>query len=262
MIRLEHVVKDYETTSTTQPINHVLKDINLTISDQDFITVIGSNGSGKSTLLNTIAGSTHVTSGKIFFDDVDVTPLKGFQRAQWIGRVFQDPNVGTIGDISIEENLALALKRGEKRTLRWALKKSYAKMYQEKLAPLNLGLENRLGDKISSLSGGQRQAVTLLMAVLKKPKLLLLDEHTAALDPKTSKKILTLTDTLVKENQLTALMITHNMRDAINYGNRLIMISEGRIIADFRDGEKEKLTVDDLYRKFDEAEAETMEDAG
>jgi putative ABC transport system ATP-binding protein len=257
MIRLEHIVKDFESSNRTQPVNHVLKDLNLTIKDGEFVTVIGSNGSGKSTLLNTIAGTFPPTSGKIYFDDNDVTMLKEHQRAPYIGRVFQDPNIGTIGDISIQENLALARQRGERRGLKWALKKDYDLMYQAKLAPLNLGLENRLSDHISSLSGGQRQAVTLLMAVLKKPKLLLLDEHTAALDPKTSKKIMELTETLIQENHLTAMMITHNMRDAIRYGTRLIMISDGRIIADIDDGEKAKLTVDDLYAKFDQAEKDS-----
>lgn len=252
MIKLIHVDKDFQTPFHT--VHHVLKDINLTIEDREFITVIGSNGSGKSTLLNVIAGSFPPTHGQIFFNEQDVTKLKEHQRASFIGRVFQDPNMGTIGDISIEENLALAMKRGDKRTLKWALKKEYRDIYKKFLTPLNLGLENRLGDKVSSLSGGQRQAVTLLMATLKKPELLLLDEHTAALDPKTSLKILTLTDNLIKENNLTALMITHNMRDALKYGNRMIMISDGRIIADVKGEEKKKLTVDDLYDKFDSIE--------
>jgi putative ABC transport system ATP-binding protein len=254
MIKLVHIVKDFATTNPQEPVNHVLKNINLTINDGDFITVIGSNGSGKSTLLNTIAGSFRPTSGQVFFGEKDVTNLKDYQRAPYIGRVFQDPNVGTIGDISIQENLAIARQRGDKRTLRWALKKEYDEEYKKALKPLKLGLENRLGDKISSLSGGQRQAVTLLMAVLKKPQLLLLDEHTAALDPKTSAQIMLLTEELIKENNLTSMMITHNMRDAIKYGNRLIMISNGRIIADIGNEEKSKLTVDDLYKKFDEAE--------
>lgn len=252
MIKLMHVDKDFQTPFHS--VHHVLKDINLTIEDGEFITVIGSNGSGKSTLLNVIAGSLPPTHGQIFFDEQDVTKLKEHQRASFIGRVFQDPNMGTIGDISIEENLALAMKRGDKRTLKWALKKEYRDIYKKFLTPLNLGLENRLGDKVSSLSGGQRQAVTLLMATLKKPELLLLDEHTAALDPKTSLKILTLTENLIKENNLTALMITHNMRDALKYGNRMIMISDGRIIADVKGEEKKKLTVDDLYDKFDSIE--------
>lgn len=251
MIELKNIVKDFDSANS---VNHVLKNLSLKINDGDFISVIGSNGSGKSTLLNIIAGSISPTSGQIIFDGEDVTKTKEHQRAHLIGRVFQDPNTGTIGDISIQENLAIALKRGERRTLKWALKKEYNDIYIKQLKPLNLGLETRLGDKISSLSGGQRQSVTLLMAVLKKPKLLLLDEHTAALDPKTSKKIMDLTEKLIKENNLTAMMITHNMKDAIKYGNRLIMISEGKIIADIKKDKKDKLTIDDLYAKFDKAE--------
>lgn len=258
MIKLEHIIKDFKTDNG---INHVLKDISITINDGDFISVIGSNGSGKSTLLNTIAGSFLPTSGKISFGDDDVTSLKEHKRAKYIGRVFQDPNVGTIGNISIEENLALAIKRGDKRSLKWALKKEYIPLYQEKLAPLNLNLENRLGEKVKSLSGGQRQAVTLLMATLKKPEILLLDEHTAALDPKTSKKIMKLTEDLIAENHLTAIMITHNMKDALKYGNRLVMISNGKIIFDCLKDEKDKLTVEDLYSKFDLAEKDTSLDS-
>jgi putative ABC transport system ATP-binding protein len=257
MIKLEHLCKDFESDNPSLPVNKVLQDINLTINDGDFITVIGSNGSGKSTLLNTISGSYKPTSGDIFFDEENVTSLKEFKRSKFIGRVFQDPNVGTIGDITIEENLALAFKRGEKRGLSWALKEEYKDVYDQHLAPLNLGIENRLNEKISTLSGGQRQSITLLMAILKKPKLLLLDEHTAALDPKTSKKIMELTKTLVEENKLTTLMITHNMRDALKYGNRLIMLSNGKIIADFSAKEKTKLTIEDLYNRFDEAEEDT-----
>ncbi|MFA6796381.1 MAG: ATP-binding cassette domain-containing protein [Bacilli bacterium] len=257
MIKLEHLCKDFVSNNPLLPVNKVLKDINLTINDGDFISVIGSNGSGKSTLLNTISGSYLPTSGKIYFDDTDVTQLKDFKRAKYIGRVFQDPNVGTIGDISIEENLALAFKRGERRGLSWALKEEYEKVYARHLTPLNLGIENRLHEKISTLSGGQRQSITLLMSILKKPKLLLLDEHTAALDPKTSKKIMELTKDLVEENKLTTLMITHNMRDALKYGNRLIMLSNGRIIADFSSSEKNRLTIEDLYDRFDKAEEDT-----
>jgi len=256
MIKIEHLCKEFKSSNPTLPINKVLKDVNLTINDGDFITLIGSNGSGKSTLQNVISGAYKPTSGNIFFDGLDVTNLKEFKRAKYIGRVFQDPNVGTIGDISIQENLALAFKRGEKRNLSWALKDEYNEIYNKNLAPLNLGLENRLNEKISSLSGGQRQSITLLMAILKKPKLLLLDEHTAALDPKTSKKIMGLTQTLVEENHLTTLMITHNMRDALKYGNRLIMLSTGRVIADISAEEKAKLTIDDLYDRFDAAEKE------
>lgn len=257
MIKIKNLCKNFESNNPALPVNKVLKNINLTINDGDFITVIGSNGSGKSTLLNTISGSYNPTSGEIFFDDVNVTSLKEYKRSKFVGRVFQDPNVGTIGDISIEENLALAFKRGERRGLSWALKDEYKAIYNKHLSPLNLGIENRLNEKISTLSGGQRQSITLLMAILKKPKLLLLDEHTAALDPKTSKKIMKLTEDLISENKLTTLMITHNMRDALKYGNRLIMLSNGKIIADFSKEEKAKLNIEDLYDRFDEAEKDT-----
>lgn len=256
MIKLVHIYKDFETSNASNPINHVLKNINLTIKDGEFVTLIGSNGAGKSTLLNTIAGSIKPTKGAIFFNDEDVTKLKEEQRARYIGRVFQDPTLGSIGDISLEENLAIAYKRGEKRHLTWAFKKELRDLYIAKLKPLGLGLENRLNDRMSSLSGGQRQAITLLMATLKKPEVLLLDEHTAALDPATSKIILALTNSLIEENHLTALMITHNMKDAIKYGSRLIMLSDGKVIADIKGEEKVKLSTDDLYAKFDQAEEE------
>jgi putative ABC transport system ATP-binding protein len=255
MIKLSHISKDFETANASNPINHVLKDINLTIKDGEFVTLIGSNGAGKSTLLNTIAGSIKPSQGSIFFNEVDVTKLREEKRAYYIGRVFQDPTIGSIGDISLEENLAIAHKRGERRHLSWAFKKEWRDLYMAKLKPFGLGLETRLNDRMSSFSGGQRQAITLLMATLKKPEILLLDEHTAALDPATSKIILTLTKSLIEENHLTALMITHNMKDAIKYGNRLIMLSNGRIIADISGVKKEKLTSDDLYAKFDQAES-------
>lgn len=254
MIELKHIYKDFATTSKTNPINHVLKNISIKINDGDFITIIGSNGSGKTTLLNTIAGHFKPTKGKIYFDDLDATNLKEHQRAKFVGRVFQDPTIGTIGSISIEENLALARIRGQKRKFIWALKKDYIPDYNKLLKPLDLGIEKAIKEPVSSLSGGQRQALTLVMATLQKPKVLLLDEHTAALDPKTSKKIMDLTTRLVEENNLTTLMITHNMRDALKYGNRLIMISDGKIIFDGDKKAKSKLTVDDLYKKFDEAE--------
>lgn len=254
MIELQHIYKDFETSNSSNPINHVLKDLNITVNDGEFVTLIGSNGAGKSTLLNTIAGSIKPTKGTIFFNDKDVTKLKEEDRASYIGRVFQDPTKGTIGDISLEENLAIAYKRGEKRHLKWAFGKDLREAYIAKLKPLGLGLEDRLNDRMSSLSGGQRQAITLLMATLKKPEILLLDEHTAALDPATSKIILHLTKSLIQENHLTALMITHNMKDAIKYGTRLIMLSNGKIIADISGKEKENLTADILYAKFDQAE--------
>lgn len=252
MIELINLHKEFKVDNG---VNKVLKGIDLKINDGDFITIIGSNGSGKSTLLNVLAGTHKVDEGKIIFDGKDVTNLKEHKRASFIGRVFQDPLQGTIGDISIEENFALAFKRGQKRSLKWALKKEYLETYKETLAPLNLNLENRLHEKIKTLSGGQRQACTLLMATLVKPSLLLLDEHTAALDPKTSKTIMKLTDDIIKNDNLTALMITHNMKDAIKYGNRIICLSNGKIIFDAQGEEKAKLTVDDLYKKFEEAEA-------
>lgn len=255
MIELKHIYKDFKTTSTSHPVKHVLKDINLKINDGDFITIIGSNGSGKSTLLNTIAGYFKPTSGEIWFDNLNVTNLNENKRAKYIGRVFQDPTLGTIGDISIEENLALARNRGKKRGLSWALKKDYLEEYKKILEPLNLGIENNLNEPVSSLSGGQRQALTLIMASLEKPSILLLDEHTAALDPKTSKTIMNLTTKIVKENHLTTLMITHNMKDALKYGNRLIMISDGKIIFDATRESNKNLTVEDLYAKFEDAEA-------
>ena len=255
MIELKHIYKDFKTTSTSHPVKHVLKDVNLKINDGDFITIIGSNGSGKSTLLNTIAGYFKPTSGEIWFDDLNVTNLNENKRAKYVGRVFQDPTLGTIGDISIEENLALARNRGKKRGLSWALKNDYLEEYKKILEPLNLGIENNLKEPVSSLSGGQRQALTLIMASLEKPSILLLDEHTAALDPKTSKTIMNLTTKIVEENHLTTLMITHNMKDALKYGNRLIMISDGKIIFDATRESNKNLTVEDLYAKFEDAEA-------
>jgi len=251
MIKLVNINKEFK---TDDGIHRVLKDINLEINDGDFISIIGSNGSGKSTLLNVISGFYLPTSGKIILNDKDITKLKEHKKAKYIGRVFQDVNLGTIGDISIEENLALAYKRGDKRGLKWALKKEYLDIYKEKLSPLGLNLESRLKEPIKSLSGGQRQAITILMATLKRPDILLLDEHTAALDPKTSKKIMSLTEELIKEYSLTSIMVTHNMKDALKYGNRLIMIQDGRIICDVRDEEKRNLTIEEIYKHFENDE--------
>ena len=218
--------------------------------------MIGGNGAGKSTLLNAIAGTWFVDEGKILLDDKDVTGLPEYKRAKFLGRVFQDPMNGTAATMEIEENLALAFRRGDKRTLRIGITQAERKMYREVLARLGLGLENRMTSKVGLLSGGQRQALTLLMATLKKPKVLLLDEHTAALDPKTAAKVLDTTEAIVNENHLTTLMITHNMRDAIQIGNRLIMMNNGQIIYDVAGEEKKKLTVEDLLRKFAEASGE------
>jgi len=205
-------------------------DIDLKLNEGDFVTVIGGNGAGKSTLLNAIAGTWPIDSGSILINGINVTALPEYKRAQYIGRVFQDPMMGTTSNMNIEENLALALRRGNKRTLRWEITKAERQRYREELEKLGLGLENRLSVKVGLLSGGQRQALTLLMATLKKPKLLLLDEHTAALDPVTAEKVLELTDKIITENNLTTMMITHNMTEAISHGNRLLMMNAGKII--------------------------------
>ncbi len=230
-----------------------LTGLNLTLKDGDFVTVIGGNGAGKSTLLNAIAGVWKADYGTIEIDGVDVTLMPEHKRAQFLGRVFQDPMKGTSPDMEIAENLAIAARRGTKRKLIWGIKKNERQKYRELLATLELGLEDRLSSKVGLLSGGQRQAVTLLMATLRRPKLLLLDEHTAALDPKTAEKVLQLTDKVVSENNLTTLMITHNMRDAIQHGNRLIMLHEGNVIIDVEGEEKKKLTVEDLMNMFNKA---------
>lgn len=227
-----------------------LNGVNLHLNPGDFVTVIGSNGAGKSTLLNAIAGVWKPDYGSIEIDGVDVTNMPEYQRAQFLGRVFQDPMMGTAPDMEIAENLAIAARRGTKRRFKWGVRKAEREKYRKLLADLELGLENRLSEKVGRLSGGQRQAVTLLMATLNRPKLLLLDEHTAALDPKTAAKVLELTDRIVRENQLTTLMITHNMHDAIVHGNRLIMMHEGRVIVDISGEEKKNLTVEDLLKLF------------
>ena len=229
-----------------------LSNLSLRLEDSDFVTVIGGNGAGKSTLLNAIAGVWPLDGGKILLDGEDITRLPEHKRAKNIGRVFQDPMMGTAPDMQLEENLALAMRRGNRRGLRWEITSEERDLYYEKLKELGLGLEDRLKVKVGMLSGGQRQAITLLMATLRKPKLLLLDEHTAALDPTTAAKVLELSDQLVQENRLTTLMITHNMTDAIRHGNRLIMMNEGRIILDISGEEKTRLTKRDLLDKFAE----------
>ena len=230
-----------------------LRGINLTLEDGDFVTVIGGNGAGKSTLLNAISGVLEPDEGTIVLNGKDITKIPEYKRAKYIGRVFQDPMKGTAADMEIAENLSIAARRGTKRRLLWGLPKAERESYKEKLAELDLGLEDRLGSKVGLLSGGQRQAVTLLMATLIKPEILLLDEHTAALDPKTAEKVLKITDKVVRDGNLTTLMITHNMRDAIKHGNRLIMLHEGRIIIDVRGEEKQNLTVEDLLAMFTKA---------
>ena len=230
-----------------------LQGVSLHLKPGDFVTVIGGNGAGKSTLMNSVSGAYPVDEGKILIDGVDVTNLPEHKRAQYIGRVFQDPMMGTAATMQIEENLALAARRGKIRTLRTGITKKERALYKEQLATLGLGLEERMTAKVGLLSGGQRQALTLLMATLQKPKLLLLDEHTAALDPKTASKVLETTQRIVEKDNLTTLMITHNMRDAITYGNRLIMMYDGRIVVDVSGEEKKKLTVEQLLALFSKA---------
>ena len=248
MLWLEHVSKTFNAGTINE--RKALIDAELHIAPGEFVTVIGGNGAGKSTILNAIAGTWPIDDGAIILDGVNVTGLPEHKRAPYIGRVFQDPKMGTAADMQIEENLALARRRGLKRGLKWGVTRAERAEFKEKLAILGLGLEERMTTKVGLLSGGQRQALTLLMATLVKPKLLLLDEHTAALDPATASKVLETTDHLVQENNLTTLMITHNMKDAIEHGNRLIMMNEGRIIYDVSGEEKQKLTREDLLQKF------------
>lgn len=248
MLEIKNVYKTFNPGTVNQKV--ALNDLNLTLEDGDFVTVIGGNGAGKSTMLNAVAGVWPVDMGKIIIDGKDITRLPEHKRAAYIGRVFQDPMMGTAATMQIDENLALAARRGAGRTLRVGITKKENAEYHELLKTLGLGLEDRMTSKVGLLSGGQRQAVTLLMATLKKPKLLLLDEHTAALDPKTALKVLTLSAKIVEENHLTTMMITHNMKDAIKYGNRLIMMHEGHIIYDVAGEEKKNLHVSDLLAKF------------
>lgn len=230
-----------------------LSGLNLHLKEGDFVTVIGGNGAGKSTMLNAIAGVWKPDYGTVEIDGVNVTNMPEHKRAQFLGRVFQDPMKGTSPDMEIAENLAIAARRGTKRKLIWGIKRNERNKYRKILSTLELGLEDRLSCKVGLLSGGQRQAVTLLMATLNKPKLLLLDEHTAALDPKTAAKVLEITDKLVTENNLTTLMITHNMQDAISHGNRLIMMHEGRVVVDVCGEDKKKLTINQLLELFETA---------
>lgn len=254
MLVLRHVSKTFNKGTINEKT--ALRDVSLTLEDEDFITVIGGNGAGKSTLMNAIAGVWAIDEGRIYIDGVDVTGISEHKRARYLGRVFQDPMTGTAATMGIDENLALAKRRGRKHVLKWGVTRQEKKEYYELLKTLGLGLEDRMTSKVGLLSGGQRQALTLLMATLQKPEILLLDEHTAALDPKTAAKVLTLSDKIIKENHLTAMMVTHNMKDAIQYGNRLIMMNEGRIILDIRGEEKKKLTVEDLLQKFEQASGE------
>lgn len=248
MLELNHVNKTFNKGTINE--KSALKDLTLTMNEGDFVTVIGGNGAGKSTMLNAIAGVWPIDEGSILINGEDVTGLADYHRAYLIGRVFQDPMMGTAPDMQIVENIALAARRGKPRTLRWGVTANEKEIYCAKLADLHLGLEDRLTQKVGLLSGGQRQALTLLMATIQKPKLLLLDEHTAALDPKTAANVLETTRRIVERDHLTALMVTHNMKDAIQTGNRLIMMHEGRIIFEVSGEEKKKLTVDDLMEKF------------
>ena len=248
MLDLKNVSKTFH--PGTVNARTALDDLSLHLNEGDFVTVIGGNGAGKSTLLNAIAGTFSVDCGSISIGGQDVTRLPEYKRAALIGRVFQDPMLGTAATMQIEENLALAARRGQTRGLKWGITKEEREKYRALLQPLDLGLEDRLTAKVGLLSGGQRQALTLLMASLKQPKLLLLDEHTAALDPKTAAKVLSLSDQIVAENHLTTLMITHNMRDAIRHGNRLLMMSAGKVVLDISGEEKRKLTVEDLLHRF------------
>ena len=254
MLDISHVTKVFNVGTVNEKV--ALNDFSLTLENGDFVTVIGGNGAGKSTMMNAIAGVWPVDAGTIKIDGTDITKLPEHKRAAFLGRVFQDPMTGTAATMGIEENLALAARRGNRRTLRAGIKASEREEYRELLKILGLGLEDRLTSKVGLLSGGQRQALTLLMATMKKPKLLLLDEHTAALDPKTAAKVLETTDLIVNRDHLTTLMITHNMRDAIAHGNRLIMLKDGKVILDIRGEEKKKLTVEDLLHKFEEASGE------
>ncbi len=263
MLTISNVYKTFNKGTINE--KKALNGINLTLQDGDFVTIIGGNGAGKSTMLNMIAGVYPIDAGKITIDDIistkdgeenkieiNISRMPEHARAKYLGRVFQDPMKGTAAGMEIQENLALAYRRGQKRGLKWGISKEEREFYHEKLKILGLGLEERMTSKVGLLSGGQRQALTLLMATLKQPNLLMLDEHTAALDPKTAGTVLDITEKIIKENNLTALMVTHNMKDALRLGNRLIMMHEGRIIYDVAGEEKKKLQVSDLLRKFEE----------
>ena len=258
MLELKNIYKTFNPGTVNE--KRALQGLSLSLADGDFVTVIGGNGAGKSTMLNIISGAYSVDEGSISIGGVDVTRLPEYKRAPYIGRVFQDPMMGTAATMQIEENLALAARRGQRRGLRTGISRAEREQYRELLKILDLGLEDRLTSKVGLLSGGQRQALTLLMATLKKPQLLLLDEHTAALDPKTAAKVLSATEQIVRRDNLTTLMITHNMRDAIAHGNRLVMLYDGRVVVDVRGEEKRRLTVEDLLEKFNQASGSSEAD--
>lgn len=257
MLKINKIEKTFNLGTINE--KKALMGVSLHLNKGDFVTIIGGNGAGKSTLMNAITGVWPVDNGSIYLDGINITGLKEYKRAKYIGRVFQDPMMGTAPDMQIVENLALAYRRGKSRTLRWGITSAEKAMFRERLSTLGLGLENRMTTKVGLLSGGQRQALTLLMASLRTPKLLLLDEHTAALDPATAAKVLDLSDKIIKEEGLTAMMITHNMHDAITHGNRLIMMNEGKIILDISGEEKEKLTVEHLLQKFEQVSGSKLE---
>ena len=250
MLEINNISKTFNKGTINEKV--ALDGLSITINDGDFITVIGGNGAGKSTMLNAICGTIIPDEGTITLDDKDITKLAESKKAKYLGRVFQDPMMGTCADMSVEENLALAIRRGKRRTLKWGMPKKDREDFVSSLEKLDLGLEERLSSKVGLLSGGQRQAITLLMATLNRPELLLLDEHTAALDPKTAEKVLKLTKQVVEDDNITTLMITHNMQDAITYGNRLIMMNAGKIIYDVCGEEKKNLTVKALLEKFEQ----------
>lgn len=250
MLKVNGIYKTFNKGTINE--KKALNGVDFELAEGDFVTIIGGNGAGKSTLMNSICGVFPVDRGTIMIDGSDITKLPEHKRAKYLGRVFQDPMMGTAADMQIAENMSLAYRRGCHRGIKWAIPKKELHMYKEQLKQLGLGLEDRLTSKVGLLSGGQRQALTLLMAVMRKPKLLLLDEHTAALDPKTAATVLELSEKFISEGNLTAMMITHNMNDAITHGNKLIMMHEGRIIYSVSGEEKKKLTVDDLLHKFSE----------
>ena len=254
MLEIRHISKTFNPGTVNE--KRALNDLSLTLEDGDFVTVIGGNGAGKSTMLNAIAGVWPVDEGQILIEGKDVTRLPEYKRAAFLGRVFQDPMNGTAATMGIEENLALALRRGKMRSLKPGISQSERKLYRDLLLRLGLGLEERLTSKVGLLSGGQRQALTLLMATLKRPKLLLLDEHTAALDPKTADLIMELTDRIVREKKLTTIMVTHNLRYAVEYGDRLIMMHEGTVILDKKGEEKQAVSVEDVLTLFNEISIE------
>ena len=254
MLEIKNIYKTFNKGTVNE--KKALNGVSFTLNDGDFVTVIGGNGAGKSTTLNAVAGVWPVDSGSIIIDGINVTGLPEHKRAKYLGRVFQDPMTGTAATMEIQENLALAVRRGKRRGLRWGITKKEREQFKELLKQLDLGLEERMTSKVGLLSGGQRQALTLLMATIQKPNLLLLDEHTAALDPKTAAKVLEISEKIIAENHLTCMMVTHNLNDAIAYGNRLIMMNEGQVILDIGEEEKKKLTVEDLLEKFEQVSGE------